>query len=95
MVDPDILILAMINASEGVRALIGDKGAKAVLRDAGRLAGQKLLERLIGHFPEVLSKEEALNKDVHNTWRVGICKKYKKRGWEYCHRRGRIHERYN
>jgi hypothetical protein len=46
--------------SEGVRALIGDKGAKAVLRDAGRQSGPKLLESLIGHFPEVLNKEEAL-----------------------------------
>jgi len=58
MVDPDILLLAIVNMSEGVRALIGDKGAKAVLRDAGRQAGPKLLESLIGHFPEVLNKEE-------------------------------------
>ena len=34
MVDQDILLLAIVNMSEGVRVLIGDKGAKAVLRDA-------------------------------------------------------------
>jgi predicted hydrocarbon binding protein len=62
MVDPDILLLAIVNASEGVRALIGDRGAKAVLRDAGRQAGPRLLESLIGHFPEVLNKEEALKR---------------------------------
>lgn len=50
MVDPDILLLAIVNMSEGVRALIGDKGAKAVLRDAERQSGPKLLESLIGHF---------------------------------------------
>jgi hypothetical protein len=57
MVDPDILLLAIVNMSEGVRALTGDKGAKAVLRGAGRQAGPKPLESLIGHFPEVLNKE--------------------------------------
>ncbi|WP_029551335.1 hypothetical protein [Thermocrinis jamiesonii] len=62
MVDPDILLLAIVNMSEGVKALIGDKGAKAVLRDAGRQSGPKLLESLIGHFPEVLDKEEALRR---------------------------------
>ena len=62
MVDPDILILAIVNMSEGVKTLIGDKGAKAVLRDAGRQSGPKLLESLIGHFPEVLDKEEALRR---------------------------------
>ncbi len=62
MVDPDILLLAIVNMSEGVKALIGDKGAKAVLRDAGRQSGPKLLKSLIGHFPEVLDKEEALRR---------------------------------
>ncbi|MFZ8785048.1 hypothetical protein [Thermocrinis sp.] len=40
----------------------GDKGAKTVLRDAGRKSGLKLLESLIGHFPGVLDKEEALRR---------------------------------
>ncbi|WP_333783952.1 hypothetical protein [Thermocrinis sp.] len=62
MVDPDILLLAIVNMSEGVKALIGDKGAKAVLRYAGRQSRPKLLESLIGHFPEVLDKEEALRR---------------------------------
>jgi hypothetical protein len=38
--------------SEGIKSLIGDKGARAILRDAGRQAGPKLLESLIGRFPE-------------------------------------------
>jgi len=62
MADPDILILAVVNMSQGVKTLIGDKGAKAVLRDAGRQSGPKLLESLIGHFPEVLDGEEALRR---------------------------------
>ena len=33
MVDPDILLLAIVNMSEGVKAFIGNKGAKLVLRD--------------------------------------------------------------
>jgi hypothetical protein len=53
MVDPDILILAIVDMSEGIKSLIGDKGARAILRDAGRQAGPKLLESLIGRFPEV------------------------------------------
>ncbi|WP_448588486.1 hypothetical protein [Thermocrinis sp.] len=62
MIDPDILILAIVDMSEGVKALVGDKGAKAVLRDAGRESGPKLLESIMGHFPEVLDKEEALRR---------------------------------
>jgi hypothetical protein len=62
MVDSDILLLAMVNMSEGVKAFIGDKGAKVVFRDAGRKSGPKLLESLIGHFPGVLDKEEALRR---------------------------------
>ncbi len=62
MVDSDILLLAIVNMAEGVKNLIGDKGAKAVMRDAGRQAGPRLLESLIGHFPETLNKEEALRR---------------------------------
>ncbi len=32
------------------------------MRDAGRQSGPKLLKSLIGHFPEVLDKEEALKR---------------------------------
>ncbi len=32
------------------------------MRDAGEQAGPKLLESLIGHFPETLPKEEALRR---------------------------------
>jgi len=78
MVDPDILILALVNASEGVRALIGDKGAKAVLRDAGRQAGLKLLESLIGHFPSVLDKEEALRRACVILEELGFAESVKK-----------------
>ncbi len=60
MIDGDVLLLALVNMASGVKTLIGDRGAKAVMRDAGRHAGHKLLESLIGHFPEVLSKEEAI-----------------------------------
>lgn len=62
MIEADILLLAIVNMAEGVKNLIGDKGAKAVMRDAGKQAGPKLLESLIGHFPEVLPKEEALRR---------------------------------
>ncbi|MEJ7553131.1 MAG: hypothetical protein WKI46_06995 [Aquificaceae bacterium] len=62
MIDADILLLAIVNMAEGVKNLIGDKGAKAVMRDAGKQAGPKLLESLIGHFPETLPKEEALRR---------------------------------
>ncbi|MCX8164749.1 MAG: hypothetical protein N3D14_05075 [Aquificaceae bacterium] len=62
MIDSDILLLAIVNMAEGVKNLIGDKGAKAVMRDAGKQAGPRLLESLIGHFPENLPKEEALRR---------------------------------
>jgi hypothetical protein len=78
MVDPDILILAIVNASEGVRALIGDKGAKAVLRDAGRQAGLKLLESLMGEFFSVLDKEEALRRACIVLEDLGFAKSIKK-----------------
>jgi len=78
MVDPDILILAIVNASEGVKALIGDKGAKAVLRDAGRKSGQKLLESLMGEFFSVLDKEEALRRACIILEELGFAKSIKK-----------------
>lgn len=62
MIEADVLLLAIVNMAEGVKNLVGDKGAKAVMRDAGKQAGPKLLESLIGHFPEVLPKEEALRR---------------------------------
>jgi predicted hydrocarbon binding protein len=80
MVDPDILILAMVNASEGVKALIGDKGAKAVLRDAGRKSGQKLLENLMGEFFSVLDKEEALRRACIILEELGFAKSIRKEG---------------
>lgn len=78
MVGPEILILAIVDASEGVRALIGDKGAKAVLRDAGRQAGPKLLESLIGEFSSVLDKEEALRRACIILEDLGFAKSIKK-----------------
>jgi predicted hydrocarbon binding protein len=78
MVDPDILILAIVNASEGVRALVGDKGAKAVFRDAGRQAGLKLLESLMGEFFSVLDKEEALKRACIILEDLGFAKSIKK-----------------
>ncbi|MEZ0361065.1 MAG: hypothetical protein ABWK04_04075 [Hydrogenobacter sp.] len=78
MVDPDILLLAIVNMAEGVKNLIGDKGAKAVLRDAGRQSGPKLLESLIGHFPETLTKEEALRRACIILEDLGFAKKIEK-----------------
>ncbi len=78
MVDPNILILSIVDMSEGIRALIGDKGAKALLRDAGRQAGQKLLESLMGRFPEVLDKEEALRRTCMVIEVLGFAKSVKK-----------------
>ncbi|GBC88019.1 hypothetical protein HRbin13_00132 [bacterium HR13] len=78
MVDADILLLAIVNMAEGVKSLIGDKGAKAVLRDAGRQSGPKLLESLIGHFPEVLPKEEALRRACIILEDLGFAKKIEK-----------------
>ena len=60
MVDPDILLIAMVELTEGVRNLIGDKGANAVLRDAGRHSGPRLLESLIGSLPEQYDREKAV-----------------------------------
>ncbi|MFN3975946.1 MAG: hypothetical protein ACK4LT_02675 [Aquificaceae bacterium] len=74
MVDADILLLAIVNMAEGVKNLIGDKGAKAVMRDAGKQAGPKLLESLIGHFPESLHKEEALKRSCLILENLGFAK---------------------
>ncbi len=78
MVDPHILVLAIVNMSEGVKAFIGDKGAKVVLRDAGRQSGPKLLESLIGRFPGVLDKEEALRRTCIIIEVLGFAKSVKK-----------------
>ncbi|SHK29158.1 hypothetical protein SAMN05444391_0562 [Thermocrinis minervae] len=78
MVDPDILLLAIVNMAEGVKTLIGDKGAKAVMRDAGRQAGPRLLESLIGHFPEVLSKDEAIRRACAILEDLGFAKSIQK-----------------
>lgn len=56
MVDSDILLVAFVDAIEGVKGLIGERGAGAVLREAGRHSGPKLLESLIGKLPEVIDK---------------------------------------
>lgn len=60
MVDADILLIALVETVEGVKDLVGDKGASAILREAGRHSGPRLLESLIGKLPEVLDKEAAL-----------------------------------
>jgi len=78
MVYPDILLLAMVNMSEGVKTFIGDKGAKVVFRDAGRQSGPKLLESLIGHFPSVVDKEEALRRTCIILEELGFAKSIKK-----------------
>ncbi|NPB08256.1 MAG: hypothetical protein GXN96_04935 [Aquificae bacterium] len=62
MIDPDILLIAFVDTIEGVKNLIGERGAGAVLREAGRHSGPKLLESLIGRLPETLSLEEALRR---------------------------------
>ncbi len=73
--DPDILILAIVNLAEGVKKLIGENGAKAVLRDAGRQAGPKLFESLIGEFPEKLTKAEAVKRACAILEEFGFAKK--------------------
>lgn len=73
--DPDILLIAMVELIEGVKNLIGDKGANAVLRDAGRHSGPRLLESLIGHLPEVLDKDEALRRTCMMLEELGFAKK--------------------
>ncbi len=78
MVDSDILLIAIVEMIEGVRDLIGDKGANAVLRDAGRHSGPRLLESLIGHLPEVLEKEEAIKRTCMMLEELGFAKEVKK-----------------
>lgn len=80
MIDADILLLAIVNIAEGVKNLIGDKGAKAVMRDAGKQAGPRLLESLIGHFPEVLQKEEALRRSCIILEDLGFAKSIRMEG---------------
>ena len=80
MIDADILLLAIVNMAEGVKNLIGDKGAKAVMRDAGKQAGPRLLESLIGHFPEVLQKEEALRRSCIILEDLGFAKSIRMEG---------------
>ena len=79
MVDPDILLIAMVELIEGVRNLIGDRGANAVLRDAGRHSGPKLLESLIGHLPEVLDREEAVRRTCMMLEELGFARKVEKK----------------
>jgi len=75
MVDADILLIAMVELTEGVRNLIGDKGANAVLRDAGRHSGPRLLESLIGSLPEKYDKEKALATSCNMLEEFGFAKK--------------------
>ncbi len=62
MVDADILLIAFVETIEGVKNLIGDRGANAILREAGRHSGPRLLESLIGKLPEVLDRDTALKR---------------------------------
>ncbi len=78
MVDADILLIAMVQLAEGVKNLIGERGANAVLRDAGRHSGAKLLESLIGKLPETVDKEEALNRTCLIMEEEGFAKSLKK-----------------
>jgi predicted hydrocarbon binding protein len=74
MVDSYILILAAVSASEGVRAFLGDNGAKAIFRDAGRQSGQKLLENQMEESLSVLDKEEALRRACMALKELGFAK---------------------
>ncbi|NPA42003.1 MAG: hypothetical protein GXO18_06995 [Aquificae bacterium] len=78
MVDSDILLIAMVELIEGVKNLIGDRGANAVLRDAGRHSGPRLLESLIGHLPETYDKEKALTTACSMLEELGFAKKVEK-----------------
>jgi len=78
MVDPRVLILAIVDLSEGIRTLVGDNGAKAILRGAGKQTGQKLLESLMGEFFSVLDKEEALRRACMMLEELGFAKSVKK-----------------
>ncbi len=80
MVESEILLLSIVNMAEGIRNLIGDRGAKAVMRDAGKQSGPKLLESLIGHFPEILSREEALKRSCAILEDLGFAKAIKIEG---------------
>ena len=75
MVDPDILLIAMVESIEGVKNLIGEKGASAVLRDAGRHSGPKLLESMIGSLPETYDLEKAVATACSMLEELGFAKK--------------------
>ena len=77
MVESEILLLSIVNMAEGIRNLIGDRGARAVMRDAGKQSGPKLLESLIGNFPEILSREEALKRSCAILKELGFAKAIK------------------
>ncbi len=77
MVDSDILLIAMVESIEGVKNLIGEKGAHAVLRDAGRHSGPKLLESMIGALPEKYDKDKALATACGMLEELGFAKQVK------------------
>ena len=77
MVDSDILLIAFVDTIEGVKNLIGEKGASAVLREAGRHSGPKLLESLIGKLPEELDANTALKRTVAIMKELGFAEEIK------------------
>lgn len=77
MIEAELLILAIVNMAEGVKSLIGDKGAKDIMRDTGKQAGSKLLESLIGRFPENLPRDEALRRTCKILENLGFSKSIK------------------
>ncbi len=90
MIDPDILLLAIVNMAKGVKSLIGDKCTKAVLRDAGRQAGPKLLESLMWYLPETLTQKEALRKTCLIPLDLGFADRIEKVDGEIKNERKRI-----
>jgi len=77
MIDPDILTISFVDTIEGIRKLIGDKGAGAVLREAGRHSGPKLLESLIGELPEIVSIKEAFSRTSRILEELGFAEEVK------------------
>ncbi|NPA32872.1 MAG: hypothetical protein GXO04_04525 [Aquificae bacterium] len=82
MVDPDILLISFVDTIEGVKSLIGERGAGAVLREAGRHSGPKLLESLIGQLPEVLDTDRALERTLSILRELGFAEELTKNGKE-------------
>ena len=80
MVDSDILLVAFVDAIEGVKGLIGERGAGAVLREAGRHSGPKLLDSLIGKLPEVIDKNTALVRTASIMKELGFADEIKAEG---------------